>query len=148
MADATVVIMILGIGFVLPASIFVWFQARLRSRAGQPTLLAELRDTISVPKGLGYIGTAAFLGALTVLGFQVYSWAKSGEWTPIPVSMIAGFLLGHPLLGDELSGWKGIARIVQWIMDLPISGVLFAMGVCLIPGFAIAEDRPGADSIQ
>ena len=61
----------------------------------------------------GYL--IAFLG---LLGFQVYRWFQSGEWTHVGVNDGMRAALAHLAGADGLTGWR--AALARWL-DAPVT---------------------------
>lgn len=61
------------------------------------------------------------LGALTIVGWQVFQWLRTGVWIPIPISE------GFAYLGIDLTwvympaDWQGLAKVVQWLLEIPLA---------------------------
>jgi hypothetical protein len=88
----------------------------------KPTYLQELA---SIPIFL--LGAVVLFGP-GVLCWQVYQWLKTGKWSPVPVSWAleyAGFQ--YPYLE-----WRGVQKIVDAFLDLPLSVVSFVTVLCLL----------------
>ena len=83
---------------------------------------------------ISLLGAGSFLGGAGVLAYQIIDWLKTGEWFPVPVWKI------FELMGSDLSfipeiEWRGLQKILLWLLDLPlsialpVSGILLALGV-------------------
>ncbi len=68
------------------------------------------------------------VAAVGILGFQIFVWAKSGEWISIPIAY------GLALIGIDTApiydptNWVGLASLARWFVDLPLSVLLPILG--------------------
>lgn len=74
----------------------------------------------------------AFLGPLAVIGFQIFYWLKTGDWFPL------SFVDALDYIGIDASGlkytsdWRGLARAVLWVLELPLSLTIIGVGFALV----------------
>ncbi len=68
------------------------------------------------------IGICLIYYGLALWIYQIYGWVSAGEWTPYPVLVAWQALFGTPALGP----------VVWWLLDLPLSLVLLALGFGII----------------
>src|SRR6266478_7683057 len=84
-----------------------------------------------------FIIAAIFFGPALVC-WQIYYWLKSGAWFPIPVSKALEYMQ-WPYPNLE---WRGVQKILDYFLDLPLSAViwllamsLFALGIIVVDSF-------------
>jgi len=82
-----------------------------------------------IGKLLGWTGGLMMFGGLAILAWQAAFWWYTAEWTPYPLMV----LLDTP---PEIQA-KGAAKIVEWLLDMPLSSTLIVVGavVALIPHY-------------
>jgi hypothetical protein len=93
----------------------------------------------------GIIAIAGYLIALMgvlILGFQIILWMRNGYWTPFSarqaVSVFAG---GDPIPYPALS-WRGIEKVVVWLLDAPLSVSLWVDGwIVIVVGLIVIHDH-------
>lgn len=67
---------------------------------------------------------AGVISGLAILGWQVFYWLKNGAWLPLH------FYDAFAYLGIDLknvyiqNNWKGLGKIVQWLLNLPLSIII------------------------
>ena len=91
---------------------------------------------ILIGDGMSFIGICLSITGLGALGYQCLVWINFGVWPPL------AFRLVLELIGarERAFGWQPVEKIAARILDLPLSGVLFAVGfVAVIFGMAITE---------
>ena len=65
--------------------------------------------------------TIGLLGGLAVFGWQVFYWLRNGIWMQIPfydAFAALGINFNNAYISND---WKGLSKILQWAMDLPLS---------------------------
>jgi hypothetical protein len=74
---------------------------------------------------------AAILFAIAVISWQFLHWLKTGQWTPVP--LLTAFQFFKIDLSSVYSphNWFGLARVTQWILNLPLSFVGLAFLIIL-----------------
>lgn len=84
----------------------------------------------------------ALLFSLGILGWQVFKWMRTGVWIPLPFSKAFEYF------GADLSpiyypsDWYGLAKIGQWILELPLSLCIPAIIIAsalVVKGFVSTE---------
>jgi len=68
---------------------------------------------LAIPIGL--------LSGLAIIGWQVYGWLRVSVWTPLPVVRVFEGLGLDLTRVYNPSDWHGVARIAQWMLDLPLA---------------------------
>lgn len=108
---------------------------------------AHRRRRLRLPRGaigrwFGRIGTRlrmvfdglllviAFPAPLLILGWQSFTWLRTGHWVPMPVERLTGwFQIDMQALAQ--TSWPGLSRLLDWVLAAPLAGVLFAAGLGL-----------------
>lgn len=69
--------------------------------------------------GASYL--VGFMCAISIVGWQIFHWLKTSEWQPIP--FLAAFTYFEIDLSSVYapSSWFGLAKVLQWILDLPLA---------------------------
>jgi hypothetical protein len=73
---------------------------------------------------------AIIFSPVIALGYQVVHWLKHGSWLPMPLSMGTDYLGITP----PRAAWVGVQKVVDWILDLPLSLALFVIIVAAACG--------------
>ena len=60
--------------------------------------------------------------------YQILGWLKSGAWNKLPAAYLFLYLDPDFLSIIEHMQWKGIQKIVIWLLDRPLSLILFLCG--------------------
>lgn len=82
-----------------------------------------------------------FLAGFIVLGYQVYHWLKTAPWIDLPLYVVFEWLEINPSFISNMK-WQGIKVIFIWILELPLSLMLFVFGGLITWAFiAIAESE-------
>jgi len=76
-------------------------------------LVLRLGSVLGAIVAYGYL--IAFLG---LLGFQLYRWFQTGEWTHVGVNDGVRAALAHSAGPDGLTGWR--AALAHWL-DAPVT---------------------------
>jgi hypothetical protein len=72
-----------------------------------------------------------------VLCWQILQWLKNGQWSPVPVSKALDYVeLPYPDLE-----WQGVQKILDNLLDLPLSVVSFILAVSVFAAVAAAIDQ-------
>jgi hypothetical protein len=59
---------------------------------------------------------------------QAFLWLRTGDWPSLSIRDALEALEIHPV---PIS-WVGLQRIVDWLWELPLSGVLFALAIVVV----------------
>ncbi len=78
---------------------------------------------------LGIVIFIPLLTAVGIFGYQVYSWAKHGNWAVITFAQFASMVGLPPASSLSPDSWVGITKTVQTIFRLPAALVLFVFSV-------------------
>lgn len=65
-----------------------------------------------------FAGVAFFIG---LIGWQSLRWLQTSQWPPVPLSVVFDYFnvdLDHIYSPRE---WLGLARVMQWLLNLPLS---------------------------
>lgn len=95
-----------------------------------------VKETLALP---GFI--LMFIGPFVVIGFQLYYWLRTGEWFPISLFDALNYI------GIDASGlryasdWRGLAIAVLWVLELPLSLMVIAIGGAWVVFMASLEDN-------
>ncbi len=73
---------------------------------------------------LGWGIVLAFSGTFFILLFQVFGWAKTGQW--MPLSIVSVFQSNPDSLYNP-TDWIGLAKIARTLLELPLSLVWFLL---------------------
>ena len=95
--------------------------------------------------GVSFVGICFSVAGLSVLGYQCLLWIKHGLWSPL------AFRLVLELTGarEPLFAWQSAEKMSAWICDLPLSGVLFAVGLVVATfGVVITADGRAPEPAQ
>ncbi len=65
------------------------------------------------------------LGSIGIVGFQILTWFRYGEWVPVSNTLVWQRLGGA--LPDVT--WRGIENILLWLFDCPASVTGLILGV-------------------
>jgi hypothetical protein len=77
---------------------------------------------------LPILGGFFVFGGLGALGYQTYWWMKEGIWHSLPLSVV--WVWGFGSL-PSIPNWRGLEKIVFWILSFPISGSLIIVGTLI-----------------
>ncbi len=75
---------------------------------------------------VGLALTIAIPGVLLSLGF--FDWLNEGEWTPLPLSALVGTMAEASWRAE----WVAVAKIVDALLELPLSLISFGVGVIIL----------------
>lgn len=81
------------------------------------------------------IGTFAIFGGIILLGWQTYTWLRSGTWVTIPLNYVPNkFLKGTELLLwiTNPKSWYGLNNIVNYVLKFSVTSVLIVGGMLLV----------------
>ncbi len=67
-----------------------------------------------------------------VLGSETFDWFQTDVWTPVPTESVALWLGISLSWVNRPEEWKGLAQIVRWLLDVPLSMTSFFIGMLLI----------------
>lgn len=82
------------------------------------------------------IGVYVVLGGLLTIGYQYLVWLRYSEWLPLPfyrgwLQMALPLPLGLDLPIPEPSEPAGFQKIIVWVFECPLAGVLIWTGLAL-----------------
>ncbi len=86
--------------------------------------------------------SAAGVFAVTVIGWQVYTWLRLGAWPELPFFELFRYFEIDLTIVYAPTDWHGIAKIAQWILDLPLSlsvPVLIVLAGGIVKGMVSGE---------
>jgi hypothetical protein len=71
---------------------------------------------------------------IIILGYQIYKWAKIGVWVSLPFSKSFEFINIDLSFIYYPSDWRGLAKVCEWILNLPLSICLplFIIFICFV----------------
>lgn len=82
-----------------------------------------------------------FLAGFIVLGYQVYHWLKTASWIELPLYVVFEWLEIDLSFISNMK-WQGIKAIFIWILESPLSLMLFVFGGLISWAFiAIADSK-------
>ena len=82
--------------------------------------------------------------ALLILGWQAYTWLKTGVWPLLPVAAVPDWIgLARP----EIS-WMGLQRILDWLLACSISGLLFFCAMAAVFIFTHGDNKPEPEALR
>ena len=85
------------------------------------------------------MGVGIILVAVAVWAFQVYLWLRYGNWLPLPTGTVLGI---YPGTVNSVIVWRGVARIIVWLLEQPFSALALILGVIVtMAGFRVADNR-------
>ena len=71
---------------------------------------------------VGHLVTATCsIWIVGVVGYQVLTWLRSGGWMPMPTLILFEYLDVSLDAVYSPSSWHGLAKVGQWVLDLPVS---------------------------
>jgi hypothetical protein len=70
---------------------------------------------------LGVSVAAGFLAALGIVGWQGFSWLRTGTWTPLPLREAFDYFEVDLTRIYNPTDWYGLATIAQWFLDWPLA---------------------------
>lgn len=78
----------------------------------------------------GLLGVFGFVAGFGVFAYQVYLWLKLGQWTPMPLwTLLEWAKFDFSSLNNI--DWLGVQTIIAWVLNLPLSVSLVAIGFAL-----------------
>lgn len=82
-----------------------------------------------------------FLGALGILGYQIYFYLRSGYWLSLSIITVLGWLGSEWALDPK--EWLGLYKILEWI---PLAAACFLLGLFFSwAAFSYDELRSGRE---
>jgi hypothetical protein len=75
----------------------------------------------------GSIVGLGFLGAVIILGYQIFQWLKTGEWLQMPFYVLFSWLDIDLSVIANIT-WQGVKKILIWILELPLSLMSIVLG--------------------
>ena len=67
-----------------------------------------------------------------VLGSETFDWFQTDVWTPVPTESVALWLGISLNWVNRPEEWKGLAQIVRWLLDVPLSMTSFITGMLFV----------------
>lgn len=58
---------------------------------------------------------------ILIIGYQTYKWARSGVWLSLPFSKAFDFFNIDLSFIYYPTDWRGLAKVCEWIVKLPLS---------------------------
>jgi hypothetical protein len=91
------------------------------------------------------------LFAAGIVGWQALVWTQTGEWRPLPISNVLAMAdIGRPPICLTASTNPSYVQLIcAWLLDLPASGVLWAVAAVLVAlsrSAALIEKKTGLDN--
>ena len=86
-----------------------------------------------------------FLFGLGLLGWQTYTWLRTGDWTAVP------FLRAFEFAGINVSpvfaptGWFGAAKLAEFVLSQPLAFMLPLTVIAIAHGFKLFISAPSAN---
>jgi len=71
-----------------------------------------------------------------ILCWQAFQWLREGHWTPLPVSKLFTY---NDIPLPHVS-WLGAQKIIDWLLDIPLSFVAFILGVLMVVVLVVVEE--------
>lgn len=76
------------------------------------------------------LGWLLISGGVLVICLQIYDWLVLGYWAPRPLATTLAWL---DLMPDTATwGWRGLAKLVNWVLSTPLSIVLIFTGMPIV----------------
>jgi hypothetical protein len=88
-----------------------------------------LRENIAglLPKLTAYPVALTLMIGPGILAWQCYEWLKTARWHPVPVAdALTALDITYPV-----STWAGLQKIIDAVLDLPLSVVTFVVSIVL-----------------
>lgn len=70
---------------------------------------------------LAFSTLAGLLAAVGILGWQTFTWLRTGTWVPLPLYSALDYLGADLALIYNPSNWYGAAAAARWVLDLPLA---------------------------
>lgn len=88
----------------------------------------ELKKRIASISGyiVAFLGILCVVGGFTILIYQFYYWLKMDKWLAMPFSFILSKVISLKYIYN--SEWKGMAKLVIWIISQSSALVLIFLG--------------------
>lgn len=75
------------------------------------------------------IFTICWVSSIIIIGYNIFQWLKTGVWVDIP------FYSAFSWIGLDRSSitveWQGVKKLIFWVIEAPLSLVLFISGAVL-----------------
>ena len=82
-----------------------------------------------------------FLSGFIVIGYQIVKWLKTATWVEFPLYVIFDWLEIELSFITNMK-WQGVKAILLWLLECPLSSMLFVFGGLITWAFiAAAESR-------
>src|SRR5882724_9925922 len=85
--------------------------------------------------GLSELTGLTILVAPGILVWQAFQWLKTGVWIALPLSTLMDYFEIHVSAGK----WVGMQKIVDWVLDVPLSCVALVAALIIIAIAAVIE---------
>lgn len=78
---------------------------------------------------VGIVFIAGVLFAISIWGWQIFSWLRTGEWTSLPFSEVfQRFAIDLSFIYNPRS-WQGLAQVGRWVLATPMAVALPICGL-------------------
>lgn len=67
---------------------------------------------------------AGALFAISIWGWQIFDWLRTGEWTALPFSALFRYFEIDLSFVYNPSSWQGLAQVGRWILAVPMAVML------------------------
>jgi hypothetical protein len=87
----------------------------------------EMRKTaFGVGAGLYLAGPISVIASLATIGLQSIVWLHSGDWPPWQFRLAWRWI---GLVEPDVPQWRGVQKILVWLLDQPLGWGLFISGL-------------------
>ena len=70
-----------------------------------------------------------------IIGWQSYSWLRTGVWTALPISKAFQYF-EWPI---PSTSWLGLQKLIGWVFDIPTSLAVFVLSIIVVMICSIIE---------
>jgi hypothetical protein len=91
---------------------------------------SDVKADIWASRAVIVVGLLVFLCGIGFLGVDCLNWLRTGDWSATSI-WTAWIWIGGPY---PIIEWRGVQKIVLWLMDLPLSAVLILAGLLIMWG--------------
>src|SRR5258706_4529381 len=74
------------------------------------------------------IGLAVILLGAGLFAYQLLLWLQHGEWTSFDVKSGMQWGLGHSVGPVPDMKWKGVRKLLEWLLEMPLGLGLIGLG--------------------
>ncbi len=87
-------------------------------------------DTLTVlfKLAIWFVGLLVILLGAGLFAYQLLLWLQHGEWTSFDVKSGIQWGLGHPVRPVPDMQWKGVRKLFEWLLEMPLSLGLIGLG--------------------